>query len=46
LANNLLILQQSNQETMIGRVEQTGDKGFRFVMMGGPPDDPGLTFKP
>ncbi|MGE3314345.1 MAG: hypothetical protein AB7O26_04440 [Planctomycetaceae bacterium] len=46
IANNLLILQQSNQETMIGRVEQTPEKGFRFTMMGGPPDDPGLTFKP
>lgn len=46
VANNLLILQQSAQESMIGRVEQTGEKGFRFVLMGGPPDDPGLSFTP
>jgi len=46
VANNLLVLQQSPQEVMVGRIEPTAEKGFRFVLIGGPPDDEGLTFKP
>jgi hypothetical protein len=30
---------------MIGRVEMTGDKQFRFRLIGVPEDDPGLTFR-
>ncbi len=46
LANNILVLQQSEQQAMVGRVEMSPEKGFHFTLLGGPPDDPGLTFTP
>ena len=46
VANNLLVLQQGNGESMVGRVVPTGGRGFRFFLVGGPPNDPGLTFTP
>jgi tetratricopeptide (TPR) repeat protein len=46
VANNLLVLQQGNGESMVGRIASTGGRGFRFSLVGGPPDDPGLTFTP
>lgn len=44
VTNNLLVLQQPNGESMIGRIVPVEGRGFRFLLMGGPPDDPGLTF--
>jgi tetratricopeptide (TPR) repeat protein len=46
VANNLLVLQQANGESMVGRIVPSGGRGFRFFLVGGPPDDPGLTFTP
>jgi tetratricopeptide (TPR) repeat protein len=45
-SNNLLILQQSNGESMVGRVVPSEGRGFHFYLVGGPPEDPGLTFTP
>jgi tetratricopeptide (TPR) repeat protein len=45
-SNNLLILQQANGESMVGRVVPGDGRGFHFYLVGGPPDDPGLTFTP
>lgn len=45
-SNNLLILQQSNGESMVGRVVPGEGRGFHFYLVGGPPEDPGLTFTP
>jgi tetratricopeptide (TPR) repeat protein len=44
-SNNLLILQQSNGQSMVGRVVPSEGHGFHFYLVGGPPDDPGLEFK-
>jgi tetratricopeptide (TPR) repeat protein len=46
VANNLLVLQQGNGESMVGRIVLTGGRGFQFFLVGGPPHDPGLTFTP
>jgi hypothetical protein len=46
VANNLLVLQQANGESMVGRIVPSGGRGFRFFLVGGPPDDPGLSFTP
>jgi tetratricopeptide (TPR) repeat protein len=46
VANNLLVLQQANGESMVGRIVPSGGRGFRFFLVGGPPNDPGLTFTP
>ena len=44
LANNLLILSASGQNTLVGQVSlETSDK-FQFKLAGGSPADPGLTF--
>ncbi|RPI80161.1 MAG: hypothetical protein EHM42_12580, partial [Planctomycetaceae bacterium] len=44
-SNDLLILESPSEGAMIGRTEVTGGAEFRFVLQGGPPDDPGLTFR-
>jgi tetratricopeptide (TPR) repeat protein len=46
VANNLLVLQQANGESMVGRIVPTSGRGFHFYLVGGPPNDPGLTFTP
>jgi hypothetical protein len=45
-SNNLLVLQQGNGESMVGRVVPSEGRGFHFYLVGGPPEDPGLTFTP
>jgi protein involved in temperature-dependent protein secretion len=45
VADNLLILKQQNNPTMVGQVTPEGDGGFNFKMAGGSPNDPGLTFR-
>lgn len=44
-ANDLLVLESPQEGTMVGRAEVVGGAEFRFVLQGGPPDDPGLTFR-
>jgi hypothetical protein len=44
VANNLLVLQQADGETMVGRVALLDTGGFRFTLMGGAPNDPSLSF--
>ena len=39
-----MILNTEGQGAMTGRVESRGADQFRFIVPGGPPDDPGLTF--
>ncbi|HBJ37337.1 MAG TPA: hypothetical protein DDZ51_21810, partial [Planctomycetaceae bacterium] len=39
-----LILNTESQGAMTGQVESGGADQFRFIVPGGPPDDPGLTF--
>jgi hypothetical protein len=46
VANNLLVLQQGNGESMVGRVVPSSGRGFHFYLVGGPPNDPGLNFTP
>ena len=46
VSNNLLVLQQANGESMVGRIVPSEGRGFHFYLVGGPPDDPGLTFTP
>jgi tetratricopeptide (TPR) repeat protein len=46
VTNNLLVLAQDNGPSMVGRVVPAEGKGFRFLLVGGPPEDPGLTFAP
>lgn len=46
VANNLLVLQPGNGEAMVGRIVPSGGRGFQFFLVGGPPNDPGLTFAP
>ena len=43
--SDTLVLESNDQGTMVGRVASEGADQFRFVIMGGPPDDKGLTFK-
>jgi tetratricopeptide (TPR) repeat protein len=45
LANDLLVLEPENGGAMVGRVSESADGQFRFQLVGGPPGDPGLTFK-
>lgn len=42
--DDTLILNTESQGAMSGRVESLGADQFRFIVPGGPPDDPGLTF--
>lgn len=45
LKDDLLVLEPEEGGAMIGRVEMTGDKQFRFRLIGVPEEDPGLTFR-
>ena len=45
LAKDLLILEPDTGGAMVGRVSGTVDGQFHFQLVGGPPGDPGLTFK-
>jgi tetratricopeptide (TPR) repeat protein len=44
LAGTTLVLDYSNGGTMVGKVRADGENRFSFKMVGGPPNDPGLTF--
>jgi tetratricopeptide (TPR) repeat protein len=44
LAGTTLVLEYSNGGSMVGRVNAEGTDKFSFKMVGGPPNDPGLTF--
>jgi len=43
-ANGLLALQLDNGNAMMARVTSMDGGGFRFRLVGGPPNDPGLIF--
>jgi hypothetical protein len=45
LADNVLILKQNDQPTMVGEVELASANELRFKLAGGSPGDPGLAFK-
>jgi tetratricopeptide (TPR) repeat protein len=45
LAKDLLILEPDSGGAMIGRLSSAADGQFHFQLVGGPPGDPGLTFK-
>ncbi len=40
----LTLVQDQNNNTMVGGVNWTGDSKFAFKVMGAAPDDPGLSF--
>jgi tetratricopeptide (TPR) repeat protein len=44
LAGTTLVLEYSNGGTMVAKVNAEGPDRFSFKMVGGPPNDPGLTF--
>jgi tetratricopeptide (TPR) repeat protein len=44
LSGTTLVLEYSSGGTMVGRVNAEGTDQFSFKMVGGPPNDPGLTF--
>jgi hypothetical protein len=44
LSGTTLVLEYSSGGTMVGRVNAEGTDQFSFKMIGGPPNDPGLTF--
>ncbi|MGH7136875.1 MAG: tetratricopeptide repeat protein, partial [Pirellulales bacterium] len=44
LDKSVLILQGKNQGAMVAQVSAAGGNRFSFKPLGGPPDDPGLTF--
>jgi tetratricopeptide (TPR) repeat protein len=44
LAGTTLVLNYDNGGTMVGKVNADGADRFSFKMVGGPPNDPGLTF--
>ena len=44
LNDDLLVLEPEEGGAMIGRVEMTGAKQFRFRLVGAPDNDPGLSF--
>ena len=44
VADNLLILKQGGNPTMIGQVTLLGNNRFNFKLVGNNPSDPGLTF--
>ena len=47
MQNNVLVLTQDNGQSMAGRVIPASEgTGFRFLLIGGPPGDPGLSFAP
>jgi hypothetical protein len=41
----MLLLENSEQGTMAGRVNSEGPDAFQFIPAGGPPDDEGLMFE-
>jgi hypothetical protein len=43
--NGVLTLVASNTEPFVGEVTWQPDGSFKFKLVGGPPDDPGLTFR-
>jgi tetratricopeptide (TPR) repeat protein len=45
LADNVLVLKQDGQPTMVGQVTPLSDTSFTFKISGGDPTDPGLTFQ-
>jgi hypothetical protein len=44
-ANGLLALQRDDGTALMARVTSTDGGGFRFRLVGGPPNDPGLIFR-
>jgi tetratricopeptide (TPR) repeat protein len=44
LAGTTLVLEYNNGGTMVGKVDAEGPDKFSFKMIGGPSNDPGLTF--
>jgi hypothetical protein len=44
IENNVLALQRKNGGSLIAEVTPGSDKNFNFKLLGGPADDPGLTF--
>ena len=44
VADNFLILKQSDEESMIGQITPLADNRFTFKLAGDNPNDPGLTF--
>ena len=47
VANNVLVLQRNDGQSMVGRIIPSPQgRGFRFLLVGGPPNDPGLDFVP
>ena len=44
LAGNTLVLDYDNGGTMVAKVGSPGPERFTFQMVGGPPNDPGLSF--
>jgi predicted Zn-dependent protease len=44
LSGTTLVLNYSNGGTMVARLNAEGSNRFSFKMVGGPPNDPGLTF--
>jgi tetratricopeptide (TPR) repeat protein len=44
LAGATLVLEYKNGGTMVGKIDSVGSDRFSFKMVGGPPNDPGLTF--
>ena len=44
VADNFLILKQSDDESMIGQITPLADNRFTFKLAGDNPNDPGLTF--
>ena len=45
LANNILVLEQSEGQAMVGRLVPADDDAFNFTLIGGPPGDEGLDFR-
>jgi len=45
VTGNVLAMESAEQGTMAGRVTSGGPDQFQFVIAGGPPGDPGLTFQ-
>lgn len=43
-SGNTLVLNTESQGAMSGKVQSQGANQFRFIVPGGPPNDPGLTF--
>lgn len=44
-AEDLIVLESTEQGTMIGRVSSEGPDKFQFKLIGGPANDPGLAFQ-